>query len=530
MSEYKLSYTAKDIDTKLGQIEEIVKYGEDGGFGYTKDTNITILEPQTHNFTKYSYDENDGVNEYFIYVSPNNLDTSALLVEGNAIVVWDGKEYNCRIRHLDDNSVNIGNGQFDNSHVDTGEPFEFMVSPTGATIEVITRNEGNHTFELYFISEVAHAINEKYLPKNGVGYDLSPYEGNVLKLQEREFVNPRESGYYIDLSPLEIDMSLAYQGLRYNEFFKIIWDGEIYIRNGFEFDSSPGSFDFFLGDDYNTYQGKFAFTFSPSGASVWSKTGGVHSFSITRLENEVKKIDTKYLPEGLCGYTEDYEYITWDGNTNNKIEYYGSFVQILDRPVDLSRVKSCLLENRSTEQITRYDSDSLETRELPSNIQALTFNGIPVVVSCPRSCMTIQFGGSINLKRGTYFCNDYYGFNCRGISLGEKIHKIDTKYLPEKLIINISDLGLDMSMFFSGYPLPYGDATAEDIDNLMIPAVNNMDPIFITSRVDGQDYIFTFYCTLKDDPYYYEFYCKHPLGDYKVAVDIINQTLTGNKI
>lgn len=119
MAEYKLSYTAEDIDERLGKIsqlsEDIENLKNGGGSGVSVQADWAQTDENAANFIKnkpfgeggtvqteiiakgdktFSFSESDGGYVYASQVSPE-LSSAWNADWTSAIVTWDGTAYTC---------------------------------------------------------------------------------------------------------------------------------------------------------------------------------------------------------------------------------------------------------------------------------------------------------------------------------------------------------------------------------------------------------------------------------------------------
>ena len=164
MAEYKLSYTANEIDEKLGKIDELIAadnaileaakaYSDSKGGYVEKKCSPTVTVPfvETQYPGKYA-----GETEFNLdYAIPGDILT----------VVWDGTEYKAEVG-VDSNGHNaIGNPVFVGGE-DNGLPFAFFPRFHGGVLvgsDVITfDNSASHTIAI--CQETIVPIDPKYLP------------------------------------------------------------------------------------------------------------------------------------------------------------------------------------------------------------------------------------------------------------------------------------------------------------------------------------------------------------------------------
>ena len=165
MAEYKLPYTGKEIEEKLGKIStegiaDIVKEQFSGGIGYSESSETVILPEATYTL--------NAMGEMQMCQMTMTLPLSI----GNEYkVVWNGVEYICTcadfngIKYVGDVSIMAGGDS-------TGEPFVVITSEAENATGIATLTNINEvTISICEFTETIHTISAEYLPANIGGGD-----------------------------------------------------------------------------------------------------------------------------------------------------------------------------------------------------------------------------------------------------------------------------------------------------------------------------------------------------------------------
>lgn len=411
------------------------KFLPEGGFGYTEDKLVVVGR-----HTCYLVEEVERYEPvpYILYYTPSykynfTVDRS-LLINGKEVnVIWDGSLFTCKIHILDDgDEMVIGNGSLDGSGHDTGEPFSISIFPAHGSISVCSKDRGGeHTFEIFFGYGAVHKIDPKYLPDGGFGYTESAKIINIFNEQTCTFTDYFSEGY---VNYMKFELIDDFSLIRDSDKVDVIWDGEKYSCSFYRGDGG----ELVGGTAGAMYYGQFSFAISEDYAELWSRTEGEHTFSMSvSLKDEVvHKIDTKYLPEGSVGYTEDAYEIYWNGDTDGKLMYLDMFVQVSEDTVDFSQVEDCLGMTDAGEISIldpNFGSGTLETLNIDEYTNAIMLSGQPAVVTTTKDhyLYLSQINGSIYIKKGTYFAYTNSSSYIYGLKIKEVVHTIDPKYIPE---------------------------------------------------------------------------------------------------
>ena len=163
MAEYKLNYTAEEINEKLGKIDSLetadaetlamAKAYTDSQRLAHAEVAITELVPET---TVQFKTDNDETGLDYTTINPVAL-TPGTVYE----VMFDGAVYNCTLRDVGSRSI-LGNSKLLDQN-DTGEPF-IMNASVPNKLYAYTTNKATHTFRITVTEETIHPIDPKYLP------------------------------------------------------------------------------------------------------------------------------------------------------------------------------------------------------------------------------------------------------------------------------------------------------------------------------------------------------------------------------
>lgn len=439
----KGTYFVENIRSiEAGEIIHTIKpkFLPEGGFGYTEDKLVVV---GLH--TCYLVEEVERYEPvpYILYYTPSykynfTVDRS-LLINGKEVnVIWDGSLFTCKIHILDDgDEMVIGNGSLDGSGHDTGEPFSISIFPAHGSISVCSKDRGGeHTFEIFFGYGAVHKIDPKYLPDGGFGYTESAKIINIFNEQTCTFTDYFSEGY---VNYMKFELIDDFSLIRDSDKVDVIWDGEKYSCSFYRGDGG----ELVGGTAGAMYYGQFSFAISEDYAELWSRTEGEHTFSMSvSLKDEVvHKIDTKYLPEGSVGYTEDAYEIYWNGDTDGKLMYLDMFVQVSEDTVDFSQVEDCLGMTDAGEISIldpNFGSGTLETLNIDEYTNAIMLSGQPVVVTTTKDHYLSQY--MIEIKKGTYFAYTNSSSYICSLKIKEVVHTIDPKYIPEDDSLKLPDV------------------------------------------------------------------------------------------
>lgn len=176
MAEFQLSYTAQEIDEKLGKIDDLVANG--GGSSTPADWNASEGEAG-YVLNRTHYDSigklfvlNERTFEFFydgIYVHEGlweeNFDLKTLM---SVNVTFDGVLYqDVRCDSGNNGDVFFGNYLIAGGPAEGTEyPFFIQLAPMGSdpdTILILTTEPGQHTVSVYTVGSVPHTLDPKYI-------------------------------------------------------------------------------------------------------------------------------------------------------------------------------------------------------------------------------------------------------------------------------------------------------------------------------------------------------------------------------
>lgn len=219
-----------------------------------------------------------------------------------AIVTWDNIIYECK-PEVSNDIVGIGNLGILND-VDNGIPFIFLNLPDRAThdgmiiVSVYDDEPTNHTFSVNIITENIISIDSKFI--DSIEWNkISDKPFGILQANNIIYstiisCNTLESTvdktlYSCKINPIDLTI-----GATYNVTFDTI---SYVLTCGYE-------------DDINNkvlakMDGDIQFIIFSTGGFLASNIPGRHTISIAPVEDIIKKIDSKYLPDDIGGLPEN---------------------------------------------------------------------------------------------------------------------------------------------------------------------------------------------------------------------------------
>ena len=244
--------------------------------------------------------------------------------------------------------------------------------------------------------------------------------------------------------------------LELDKEYKVMWDGTAYTCVGVT-DGESGVMlgnSSLLGSSSDTGE-PFAIFYNPSnGVSACSATSGNHMFSIGGIEETVKTIDPKYLPDdvilapegsqthqqlvtdadGVVKWEERTHYsdsvvIEWDGNTEGRTvfgEDYPLIVHVSDKVLTAEQCVGASLNFMN--KVNRVSESEVVT--VQSGVVFVMSGGTQVIAIVPNdNTINTKYWDVTFPKAGVYF--QAFTPEVRPVSLStETVKTIDPKYLP----------------------------------------------------------------------------------------------------
>lgn len=319
-NEYRLSFTAEEIDEKLNKVDNLTW----SDVGNNKDGTVTQLDNKylaILNHTEAS--ETDILAEQditFTYVEEFGLSNVGLQVDTTEFVEnevytvsWDGTEHQC-VAYIPDvegiTDVVIGNMATGGMTPDTGEPFLAIITlMDGAYYLTINANDTadtNHTVRIYQSTEETYAIKNEYLSildyTEGEKVDIYPE-------QTLAFSYNSNFGAYVHSILSNIPFELV-EGEEYN----IIWDGVDDKRAAFAFTSADSSECVAVGNTLaaggEDNGDKFAIVYDSTHGYLQFlslETTDTHTVSIYQKTDDKYTVKEEHLPfDAIKAYIDNY--------------------------------------------------------------------------------------------------------------------------------------------------------------------------------------------------------------------------------
>ncbi len=486
MAEYKLKYTASEIDRKLEKVDNM----------------------SWNDLTDRPFDE---VKEFVLITSIKDFDTNSISatcttptkVVGNVIemdnftvqvgatykVVINDEEYFLEGKyHPNMDAYYIGNISFyDANKENTGENFTILTASIGYASFFIV-DEGFYNVDVYMFSEQIHMLDVKYIPaeiqsdwnqndetsiyfvKNRPFYEVGN-ETQVIYDASDEYIESNRIGQTGEMYECWLSGALLVNNLEPGDIYDVIFDGVLYpnvvVSDGYF--RKLGCKDFEeLTSDNAPYPFIFWISDGGSNREAFVTTPGTHSFVVKRITapGYIVKLDEKYLPDTIA--TKEYV----DEAVQNVGGGVSSWNDLIDKPfysevetVEIWSVTDCEFKLDEEQQICYFEIEEL----LPVGIESgktylVNWDGVEY------ECKAITLAEDVDVREcaignmsdsgvwvdtkepfiifSSYLKNiDAYALyvstnditkTTHSITLSvvdEVVHRLDAKFLPEPLIL-----------------------------------------------------------------------------------------------
>ena len=298
MADYKLSYTASEINEKLGKIGQLVSWNDltDKPF-YTEGAQQELLPATT---LPFALDTSTGIPICAFMTPPTSEMVEMYSKEwGKAIVMWDGSEYECEpklfmgIKAIGNVDAVLGIG-------DSGEPFAMLVdnegllfgSPIALIVSITDTMNGTqsatHNVGVSLCIDKIHPIDSKFI--NNIPWENisnKPFEtilaGTIIADEE---IVARPKG---TVNPLIVDWDNFIVGVNYS----VTINDDIYTAQALQESNGVkgfGIYDHSNGDDIfllnSVYSGFMSNTLTE---------GETYHIKIAFAEDYIKPLNPSYL-------------------------------------------------------------------------------------------------------------------------------------------------------------------------------------------------------------------------------------------
>lgn len=441
-TEYKLSYTAKEIDEKLGKIDNILEEAKE----YTDSQRIAYTD-----VLSITWDgKTDGLpvinmgGPSFYKVSDKVLDLSTVINATFEAVYKDGTTTTVQLDQeliFEHEEKLIANELFISGFAGT-----YTTSDVGTVIipedgTYFINFDGNYCKGLY--KETIHRIDPRYLPEGGFGY--TEYESAILCSASSLTCNEDVGGALIDFIPVA--------GLEY----EVDIDGEKYISNaedllhlGVPFIALGNAKEFGSDDNGLPYLIVYVYEDIPDmpgakGLCMFVHKDGLFDHSVVIRGNRlaIHTINPEYLPAGGFGYTESAKVEVLPETTITGFELNeGVGLSATEcASIDLTSICGNIENNGQRKMVVEWDGKQYDTIAYNDYREDDGVDGVSVYYIGNLSYYTIDMEntGEPFLFMGAYFVDtqvvsndDNESHTVRIFENQEVVHKIDEKYLPEQ--------------------------------------------------------------------------------------------------
>lgn len=265
---------------------------------------------------------------------------------------------------------------------------------------------------------------------------------------------------------------------------KVTLDGKTYDTNMIMQDANNIFFgDISLAGDGNESTGEpFVGAFSSGNVIViTTEYAESRTVKIEAVTETIHRIDPKYLPDGMGGYTEKPPAITFDGKPSPDAVFVDdTMLMISEKVYDINSIER-ITANINGETVV-VDKSEMFVSDGVSLVGTVNGDQYTFVAILPYA-----IADSMGVEKGTYILYDdavdgEVKVYTAKVEFSETIHPIDPKFLPNmdnSVTLDLKSLGLTLEVLFSGVEIPIGQEQIELVDY----AYNNQSDIVI---VDDQ--------------------------------------------